>query len=108
MAYSFTFQVIDKNTGKEADVADIALREDWARKLVFRDIEGFCLTQDGELILADECGHWVYAPAGRFVLNGRIVFEATEQTQEEMTQEIQELENYNRSQEIEYPKGDEG
>jgi hypothetical protein len=108
MAYSFTFQVIDKNTGKEADIADIALREDWARELVYCDIECFCLTQNGELILTDESGHWAYSPAGRFALNGRIIFEATEQTQEEMTQEIQELENYNRSQEVEYPKGGEG
>ena len=60
------FKVIDKKTGKEADVEEIALHEDWAKGLVYCDIEGFAITGDGELILADECGKFAYCPDGRF------------------------------------------
>jgi len=60
------FKVIDKKTGKEADVEEIALHEDWAKDLVYCDIEGFAITEDGELILADECGKFAYCPDGRF------------------------------------------
>lgn len=60
------FKVIDKKTGKEADVEEIALHEDWAKGLVYCDIEGFAITEDGELILADECGKFAYCPDGRF------------------------------------------
>ena len=60
------FKIIDKKTGKEADVEDIALHEDWAKDLVYCDIEGFAITEDGELILADECGKFAYCPDGRF------------------------------------------
>lgn len=51
---------------KEADVEEIALHEDWAKGLVYCDIEGFAITEDGELILADECGKFAYCPDGRF------------------------------------------
>ena len=60
------FKVIDKKTGKEADVEEIALHEDWAKDLIYCDIEGFAITEDGELILADECGKYAYCPDGRF------------------------------------------
>lgn len=60
------FKIIDKKTGKEADVEDIALHEDWAKGLVYCDIEGFAITEDGELILADECGKFAYCPDDRF------------------------------------------
>ena len=60
------FKVIDKKTGKEADVEEIALHEDWAKGLVYCDIEGFAITEDGELILADECGKFAYCPVDRF------------------------------------------
>lgn len=68
------FKVIDKKTGKEADVEEIALHEDWAKGLVYCDIEGFAITEDGELILADECGKFAYCPDDRF----EVVFKENE------------------------------
>ena len=67
------FKVIDKKTGKEADVEKIAFHETWARPLVYCDMEGFFIGEDGTLILADECGNMVYCPDDRF----EIVFEET-------------------------------
>lgn len=50
------FKVIDALTGKEADIEKIALSEDWAKRLVYCDMEGFFIGQDGQsLILADAC-----------------------------------------------------
>ncbi|MBP3265564.1 MAG: hypothetical protein J6L84_01315 [Clostridiales bacterium] len=72
------FKVIDKKTGKEADVEEIALHEDWAKGLVYCDIEGFAITEDGELILADECGKFAYCPDGRF----EVQFDADEDKSE--------------------------
>ena len=60
------FKVIDKKTGKEADVEEIVLHEDWAKGLVYCDIEGFAITEGGELILADECGKFAYCPEDKF------------------------------------------
>ena len=60
------FYVIDKKTGKEPSPERIALTEDWAKDLVYCDIEGFLLSEDGALALADECGNWVYCPPDRF------------------------------------------
>ena len=60
------FKVYDRNTGKEADPYEIALHEDWAKGLVYCDMEGFAILDDGNLVLLDECGHIVYCPAERF------------------------------------------
>ena len=60
------FSVIDKKTGKEADPEEIALNEDWAKGLCYCDMEGFAILENGDLILADECGRHVYPPEGRF------------------------------------------
>lgn len=60
------FWVVDKKTGREADPGDIALHEDWAKGLIYCDMEGFALLQDGQLILVDECGNFEYCPEGRF------------------------------------------
>lgn len=57
-----TFKVIDKNTGKEADTYDIALHEQWAKNLVYCDMEGWFIGEDGSLMLADECGNYAYPP----------------------------------------------
>ncbi len=65
------FRVIDKKTGKEADTWNIALHEEWAQGLVYCDMEGFAITEDGYLMLADECGHVVYCDTERF----KVVFE---------------------------------
>ena len=68
------FKVIDKKTGKEADAYEIALHEEWARGLCYCAIEGFAITEDGELILADECGKFAYCPDDRF----EVVFKENE------------------------------
>ena len=60
------FNVIDLKTGINPDVERIALEEDWAKNLVYCDIDGFYLGQDGELILVDDCGNCATCPAGRF------------------------------------------
>lgn len=69
-----TFKVIDKKTGKEADTYKIALKEDWAKHLMYCDMEGFAIEEDGSLVLMDECGNVAYCPADRF----EIVFEEEE------------------------------
>lgn len=67
------FKVIDNKTGKEADPYEIALHEEWARSLVYCDMEGFAITEDGDLVLMDECGNVAYCDADRF----EVVFENT-------------------------------
>lgn len=60
------FIVIDNNTGKEADIYEIALKEEWAKRLMYCDMEGFAILENGELVLLDECGGFEYCPEGRF------------------------------------------
>lgn len=62
------FDVIDTKTGKYADLQKIALKEEWAKGLVYCDMEGFAIEQDGMLVLLDECGNCAYPPEGRFKL----------------------------------------
>jgi len=61
-----TFTVIDKTTGKEPDLRKIALEESWAKHLIYCDMEGFAIEQDGTLLLLDECGSLAYCPENRF------------------------------------------
>lgn len=65
------FKVFDNKTGKEADPCEIALHEEWAKCLVYCDMEGFAITEDGNLVLMDECGNFVYCDTERF----KVVFE---------------------------------
>ena len=60
------FIVIDKETGKEADICEIALHEEWADGLLYCDMEGFAIMENGSLILLDECGNFRYCPSDRF------------------------------------------
>ena len=60
------YDVIDTKTGKYADLQKIALKEEWAKGLVYCDMEGFAIEQDGTLVLLDECGNCAYPPEGRF------------------------------------------
>ena len=60
------FTVIDNKTGKEADTYNIALHEDWAKNLCYCDMEGWAITDDGTLLLVDECGRFAYADRERF------------------------------------------
>jgi hypothetical protein len=62
------FTVIDNKTGKEADTYEIALKEEWANNLIYCDMEGFAIEEDGTLILLDECGRHTYCPEGRFTV----------------------------------------
>lgn len=63
-----TFEVIDNKTGKEADLEDIAFNEEWARSLMHCDMQGFAITDEGDLIMLDECGNYEFCPQGRFTV----------------------------------------
>lgn len=60
------FRVTDRKTGKYPDVEMIALTEEWAKGLIYCDIEGFVVSEEGYLYLLDECGNWAECPADRF------------------------------------------
>ncbi len=60
------FTVLDSHTGKIADPEQIARTEKWAKDLMYIDMEGFAIQEDGSLILMDECGKFVYCPDNRF------------------------------------------
>lgn len=62
------FVVIDNKTGEEADAYEIALKEDWAKGLIYCDIEGFAILEEGNLVLLDECGNVAYCPNDRFTI----------------------------------------
>lgn len=61
-----TFNVIDLKTGEYPDLEHIARTEEWAQNLIPCDMEGFCIDEDGNLLLMDECGNYVFCPDGRF------------------------------------------
>ena len=65
-AVELPFYVFDKKTGKEADEYEIALNEDWAKHLMYCDMDGFAIEHDGTLMLIDECGQHAYCPSDRF------------------------------------------
>lgn len=60
------FTIIDTKTGEYPDLWEIATSEDWAKGLMYCDMEGFAIEEDGTLILLDECGKHRYCPEGRF------------------------------------------
>ena len=60
------FDIIDTKTGEYPDLEKIALTEEWAQGLVYCDMDGFAVREDGSLILLDECGNCVSCPPGRF------------------------------------------
>ena len=60
------WSVIDKTTGTVADEYEIALKEKWAERLCYCDMEGFAILEDGSLILCDECGRFEYCDPERF------------------------------------------
>lgn len=64
----FKFSVIDNKTSEYPDLYNIALKEDWAKGLMYCDMEGFSINEDGQLILSDECGKFVYCPSDRFTV----------------------------------------
>lgn len=60
------FEVIDKKTGERPDLYKIALKEKWAKDLMYCSMDGFGFTQEGILILMDGCGKYEYCPENRF------------------------------------------
>ena len=66
MANGFT--VIDNTTGAYPDCYEIALTEEWAKHLMYCDIDCFAITEDGVLILIDDCGNCACCPNDRFTV----------------------------------------
>lgn len=60
------FDVVDTKTGQYPDWEHIARTEDWADGLVYCDIDGIAILEDGSLVLLDECGNCVPCPRDRF------------------------------------------
>ena len=65
---NLSFIVIDNLTGKEADTQAIVLNEDWAKHLLYCDISGFAILEDGNLILMDDCDKVAYCSPDRFTV----------------------------------------
>ena len=61
-----TFKVIDNKTKKAPNLNKICY-EKWANHLGKYDIDQFAITEDGYLILIDDCDNLVYCPNGRFI-----------------------------------------
>ena len=62
------FTVTDNQTGEYPDCERIALTEEWAKHLVYCDIDCFAITEEGGLILIDDCNNIAYPPADRFTV----------------------------------------
>ena len=62
-----TFNVVDNKTDKEPNFENIC-RENWAKHLLKNDIDQFAITEDGKIILIDDCGNMVYCPKDRFTI----------------------------------------
>ena len=65
------FDVVDTTTGKYPDWERIARGESWAKGLVYCDMDGIAIREDGSLILLDECGNCVSCPPDRFEIRFR-------------------------------------
>ena len=52
-----TFTVIDNKTGKKPNFENIC-HEKWTRHLLKDDIDQFAVTEDGHLIMMDDCGNF--------------------------------------------------
>lgn len=61
-----TLDVIDPKTGEYPDLEHIARTEEWAQNLSPLDMNMFCIDEDGNLLLMDECGNYSHCPADRF------------------------------------------
>lgn len=67
------FHVVDIQTGEEPDISEIALNEDWAKGLIYCDMEGFFIDENARLILADECGNYCFVPSDRYKVVWHVV-----------------------------------
>jgi hypothetical protein len=86
-----TFYVIDKRTGKEPIFdGNHIFRESWCKgRLIEHDIDGWYISEDGQLALVDDCCNMAYPPPDRF----EIVYDAPtvdvlEQIQAEIYEEF--------------------
>jgi len=64
-----TFRVIDRRTGREPIFdGNHIFKEKWfkASHLIYCDIDGWYIGEDGDLILVDDCGNAAYPPEDRF------------------------------------------
>jgi hypothetical protein len=64
-----TFRVIDKRTGKEPVYdGNHIFMEKWFKdsNLIYCDLDSWCISEDGYLILTDDCGNVGYPPSDRF------------------------------------------
>lgn len=63
----FTVNVCDAGTCQPVeDTETIVLCEDWAKNLIYDHVEGFALTERGQLFIYDSAGNIAYPPEGRF------------------------------------------
>lgn len=62
------FTVIDNTTGTYPDCEKIALEEEWAKHLVYSKFIDIAITEDGSLVLMDDCGNCAFCPDGRFTI----------------------------------------
>lgn len=63
------FRVVDTKTGNEPIFdGNHLFKEKWFKEsnLLPFDIDGFALTENGDLILIDDCNNIAYVPKGRF------------------------------------------
>ncbi len=61
------FRVVWASNGEPADdLEGIALNCEWAKGLMYCDMQGFAVEPDGTLLLLDECGNHRYPPEGLF------------------------------------------
>lgn len=63
-----TFYVIDKRTGKEPIFdRNHIFKEKWCKgRLIEFDIDGWYISEDGQLALVDDCCNMAYPPPDRF------------------------------------------
>ena len=61
-------KIIDNNTGTAPDINRIVQSEGWASDITLFDIDGFFLSEDGQLVLADNYGNIAIVPEDRFAV----------------------------------------
>lgn len=90
------FEVIDRSTGKPADLnvirtqiirCNTAGRNYWASNLIYCDLDSWVISEDGVLALTDDCGNIAYPPSQRYYPvfqkeKGDIIQEASHQGEE--------------------------
>jgi hypothetical protein len=68
----YILDIQDNLTGKYPDTATIALNEEWAKNLIYCDISGFAIDEEGQLLLIDDCNNIAYCPPNRFNVNVKV------------------------------------